>query len=75
MKNAPLELILNHKSPVHTLTYYLLHVHFNIILPSALKSSKKSLPFRFPSKLFHAYLDYPMHVTRLAHPIYIYSPL
>jgi len=49
-KSPPLDPVLSHLNPVHTVTYYLLKTHFNFVLPFLSSSSKWSLPFRFSGR-------------------------
>jgi hypothetical protein len=56
-------------NPVHTLPSYFPKIHSNIIFPSAPRSSKWSLPFRFPTKTLYAYLICTIRATCPAHLI------
>jgi hypothetical protein len=47
-KSSPPVPVLNHIDPVHASPSHLLKVHFNIILPPTLRSSKWSLSIRYP---------------------------
>jgi len=51
---------------------YFSKIHSNFTLPSMPRSSKWSLPFRFPTKVLYAFLIYPIHVTCTAHLIHLY---
>jgi hypothetical protein len=46
-KRPPLVPTLSQMNPVHALATYVLNTHFNTILPSMPRSSKRSLSFRF----------------------------
>jgi len=61
--------ILSQLDPVHTPKISLLKIQHNIILPSALGSSKCSLSLRFPTKNMYTSLLYPIHATCPTHYI------
>lgn len=48
-KSQPLDTNLNQFNPVHNLTYHFSKIHFNVNIPSMLRSHKWSLTFRFTS--------------------------
>jgi len=59
----PLDPILNHITLVHILAPYFCKTHFNIILHSAPRPSKWSLPFGFPTKILYAFFISAMFST------------
>ena len=42
----------------HTCTFPL--IYYNIILPSTSRSSKRSISFRFPTRILHEFITFPM---------------
>jgi hypothetical protein len=75
-KSLPLVSILSQMNPVHTVPPYFPKTHSKIILPSTLRSSDSSLPFRFYnlniiciSHLSHACcMSRPLHPPWFDHP-------
>jgi len=75
-KSPPLVPILSQKHPVHIFPHYFPKIYSNIILPSILRSSEWSLPFRFSNKNIvctshrsHAcYIPCPSHPPWFNHP-------
>jgi len=67
--NLSLVPILSQINPVHTLPSYAPKIHPNINLPSTLRSSEWSFPFRFPFKIVYTFLTSPIRATCLAHLI------
>jgi hypothetical protein len=63
--------ILNQTNTVHTLTAIFRKIHFNIILPCALRSSESSLPFKLSKQNVYAFIIGPMRATRQAHLIHL----
>ena len=61
-KNSPLVPVLIQIITIHALPTDWLKIHFNIILPSTLRSSKCSLSFSFPSTKSCMYLS--LHILR-----------
>jgi hypothetical protein len=54
-KTQPLVLIMSQMTPFHTFPSYFHKIHFNIMFPSAPRSSERSLLFRFADQnLLHA---------------------
>jgi hypothetical protein len=66
-KSRPPISVLIQMDPVHTLPPYFLKIHYNIILPSPPRSSKWSLPFRFPDLNTVRIAHLPMRATWPAH--------
>lgn len=62
-KSRPLVLVLSYMNPMHILRLRFFKICFNIILPSALRSSRLSLPFRFSHQSLYALLGSCIRAT------------
>jgi hypothetical protein len=53
---------------LHKIQFHTLRLYFFTNLPSTLKSLKWSLPMRFPTKMFHAFLIFPcvLHIPSIS---------
>jgi hypothetical protein len=70
--SLPLNHIPSQMSPVPALTSYLFQVHFNIILPSAPRFTKRLLPFKFSNQiLYELLISHALCILHTSHHILI----
>ena len=75
INSLPLDPILSQINPVHNLSTYFYMVHFNFILQSTFRSSKRRLSFTFYDCIFYAFtFSHACYMPCKYHPPWIHQP-